>query len=309
MIDVDVLAVGTTFRDLIFADLPAWPKPGEEAHAGELIEAWGGIANQARAANALGLSTALCTALGFDPASAQLVADLTDLGIDTSPSFRQPGWRLPTTVALPADGDRALITARQPFGREISAHLAPGDIAARAIIVDLADPALPWLVRARETGCLVFGSRGFDPDWALEALQGHLACDVWMLNRDEATGYARCSDPEQAARKLSAHVPLVVVTLGAEGMLAATADGEVQRVPAPQVTVRSTTGAGDTALTAFAFAHLVRPLSLAERLELTTLIVAGVLERPAGAAHYPTLAELVAGAEPRASRLRELIGG
>lgn len=308
MIDVDVFVAGVAFRDLIVTGLPHWPGPGEEVHAHDLLETWGGIANQARALASYGLSVALCTLLGDDPASERIVLELSRLGIDCGPSQRQPGWCLPTTIAFPADGERAMVTVERPGGPIVGSHIAPGSVAAPAVVVDLALPSQPWLTRARAAGATVLGSLGFDASgrWDLASVATE-AVDVWVLNELEATSYARTPDPTAAARRLTRHVPTVVVTLGAAGLLAATAEGELARVAAPRVAATSTVGAGDTVVAALAFGHLLPGLGLPERLELAALLVAGALEAPKGTASYPTLAQL-ASHPARGQRIRDLVG-
>jgi ribokinase len=70
--------------------------------------------------------------------------------------------------------------------------------------------------------------------------------DVLIVNRTEAELMARESQPDRAARMLSARTGgTVVLTLGADGLIVASA-GDVTAVPAvPAPTVRDTTGAGD----------------------------------------------------------------
>ncbi len=297
---VDVLAVGITYRDLIMTGLPDLPRLGEERHAAALHETWGGISNMARVCRALGLTTALSTPLGDDPVSLLLAADMTSLGIDLSLSRTHPGWRLPVTVALSTAHDRAMATVEEPPPAGVSAHLDGATFRAGAVIVDLRDPVLPWIDRARAAGATVYASRGFDAtgSWSPDALVRRGACDVWMLNELEATAFAGVADALEAARRLSAQVPLVVVTRGASGLLAVDAGrGEEAVVPAFAVEATGTTGAGDSALAAFVFANQVPGASLTDRLDIVAFIAATILSRPLGAADPPSRAELLARAQ------------
>jgi sugar/nucleoside kinase (ribokinase family) len=80
--------------------------------------------------------------------------------------------------------------------------------------------------------------------------------DVLLPSRDEACLLTGLPDPEDAAAKLSRHVPLVVVKRGGRGAAVA-ADGAVRaRVPAFPATPRDTTGAGDAFTGAFLAALL-----------------------------------------------------
>ena len=70
-------------------------------------------------------------------------------------------------------------------------------------------------------------------------------CDIVKLSEDELQPCLGVTDPEAALEKLHAiGVKLACVTLGARGALARRG-AEIVRVPAPQVQVVDTTGAGD----------------------------------------------------------------
>lgn len=80
--------------------------------------------------------------------------------------------------------------------------------------------------------------------------------DVLLPSRDEACLLTGLPDPEDAAAKLSRHVPLVVAKQGAEGALVARSGTVCARVPALSATPRDTTGAGDAFTGAFLAALL-----------------------------------------------------
>ncbi len=301
-VTAQVLTVGMTYRDLIMTGMEALPRLGEESYASALHEMWGGIATMARVCRSLGLSTALCTALGDDAQSRRLMSDMAEAGIDTTLSVTHPGWRLPVTVALSLPGDRAMVTVEDTPPTDIAAHLDDARLEVDAVVVDLRDPGMDWLTKARSQGTKVFASRGFDPtgNWGEEELGAIETCDVWMLNELEARAFTGLDDPVAAATALSARAPLVIVTLGADGMVGIdSTTGEHARVHAFPVTPQSLTGAGDSTLAALVFASQIPGLSLADRLDLTSFIAASVIERPGGAANPPNLAQLVTRARER----------
>jgi ribokinase len=89
--------------------------------------------------------------------------------------------------------------------------------------------------------------------------------DVLVVNRGEAAALAGVADPEAAAVALRAQGPgVVIVTLGGEGLVAASAEGAV-RMAAPKVEVVSTHGAGD-AFTGALAARLAKGDGLTEAL-------------------------------------------
>ena len=315
-LDTDVLTVGVTYRDLIMTGLPSLPRLGEERHATALHETWGGISNMTRVCRALGLRTAMSTPLGDDVASAQLVSDMTALGIDMSLSRTHPGWRLPTTVALSTSEDRAMATVEVAPPGGVTAHLDNASFQADSVIVDMRDPVLPWIDRVRSEGAVVYASRGFDATgaWSTEALIRGGACDVWMLNELESTAFTGAKDAREAARLLSAKVPLVVVTRGASGLLAVdAARGEEAEAPAFAVEATGTTGAGDSALASFVFANRLPSLTLAQRLDVVAFVVATILSSPSGAADPPHADELLTRArtidDPRAGHIAAALAG
>ncbi|NHB83778.1 hypothetical protein G7085_01160 [Tessaracoccus sp. HDW20] len=104
-----------------------------------------------------------------------------------------------------------------------------------------------------------------------------------MLNDLEARAFTGLEDPAAAARLLAERVPLVIVTRGADGMVAADGStGAEAVVPAFAVTPLNTTGAGDSTLAAFAFAHRIPGASLEDRLNLSAFIASAVLASPPG---------------------------
>ncbi len=309
-----VLTVGMTYRDLVITGMQTMPRLGEESYATALHETWGGIGNMTRVCRALGMSTALATAIGDDDASDHLLRDMATIGVDTSLTARHRHWQLPVTVAMSLPEDRAMVTVEEPPPTGITTHLNRAQFLADAIIVDMRDPAMEWLTSARSRGSKVYASRGFDPSgaWGQEALADSDTCDMWMLNDMEACAFTGEADAIAAARSLTSHVPIVVVTRGARGMVGIDlVTGEQADVAAFPVAPSTTTGAGDSALAAFVYASHINGLTLAQRLTMTAFITATILERPGGAADPPDLAELVTLSEnnpdPRIRSMHEVL--
>ena len=83
------------------------PKPGEERYADDLLVSPGGGAITAIGAARLGLSVALAAPLGRDYAGQLIRSALAEDGVAWVGNAVE---RTPTTVVLPADGDRAFVT-------------------------------------------------------------------------------------------------------------------------------------------------------------------------------------------------------
>ena len=128
---VDLVCGTSAFLDLTFPGLEALPEPGEERYADDLVVSPGGGAIAAIGAARLGLSVALAAPLGRDYAGHLIRAALADEGIAWVGSTVE---RTPTTVVLPADGDRAMVTY-DPADELTAIQLASSE--PRAAIVDM----------------------------------------------------------------------------------------------------------------------------------------------------------------------------
>ena len=149
------------------------------------------------------------------------------------PSFHVPGANL--TLTAGAVGPGLLVAAD-------FVHLGGPDVT-----FGLNDPAFfAMLAQARETGTVVT----MDLLSNLPELVGDAAAflphvDHFLPNEEQAAAMTGHDDPEKAARSLLARGPkTVIITLGGEGSIVATADG-VERLPALPVDVVDTTGCGD----------------------------------------------------------------
>jgi ribokinase len=78
---------------------------------------------------------------------------------------------------------------------------------------------------------------------------------VIVPNQHEAAAITGVAEPERALDALLERVPEVVITLGEEGVLYGSRDGERLRVPAVKVRAVDTTAAGDTFVGALAVAR------------------------------------------------------
>ena len=228
-----------------------------EVHSG------GAPANVAVGLARLGLATAFVGVVGEDEFGRLLERKLKAEGIDARLRYTAEAGTGLWFVALDARGDRTFFAptgkdsadkliddsdfARVPDARIFhcgsSAHVRPGagDVLRRAVRA------------AKERGMTV----SFDPNvrahlWRdladLTALCRDVFpfCDIVKLSEDElAPCLGGPTAPAQALDALHAlGVKLACVTLGARGAMARRGDERVQ-VPAPQVEVVDTTGAGD----------------------------------------------------------------
>ncbi len=291
---VDTLAVGQLFLDVVFAGLGGSPRPGEETWTADFGWGPGGIANMAVVSARLGASTAISAVVGDDPLSAMCADQLAREGIDISGLHTVAGWALPVTASLGFDGDRALVTGGTPPPRDL-AEILDADIRPRVAIVHV-DHTTHDVVRPLvDRGARVFADLGWDASgaWDTTVLDGLDGCYAFVPNDAEAMAFTRTENPERALESLATHVPLSVVTLGAGGVLALDAEtGERVRIEAVPVDAVDVTGAGDVFVGALAVASLT-DWTLRERVDFAALAATITVSRPGGAATAPTRAGLV----------------
>jgi sugar/nucleoside kinase (ribokinase family) len=286
--ELDLFVPGVVYLDIVFTGLRRLPEPGTEVWATGMGSSPGGVANLAVAAARLGLRTGLGTALSTDAYGdfcAQILS--TQEGIDLSGSRRISGHS-PVTVSVAYDRDRSMITHGHPL--PVGADGLVGELpVARAASVSLAGRRLPWVRRAREAGTLVFADVGWDAGgrWPAEALDMLEDCHAFLPNAVEAMRYTRADTPQEALRRLAGLVPVVVITCGSDGAIAAdSATGEIVHVPAVPLEALDPTGAGDVFTAGFILGTL-RDWPLAQRLAFANLIGALSVQHFGGSLSAP----------------------
>lgn len=250
---IDVLMSGMVFLDIVFTGLPSPPAAGTEVWAEGMASCPGGIANLAIAASRLGLHTSLAAGFGDDVYADFCWRTLADQEhVDLSRSRRFTGWHSPVTVSLAVDRDRSMVTHGHVLPMS-TAELIGTPPATRAVMTHVgggaSDPVVPeWAAQCRADGALIFADAGWDPtgEWDPTLLTSLADCDVFLPNEVEAMAYTRTGDRHSALRVLGEHVPLAVVTCGADGVVALdSASGDEVAVPALPVDALDPTGAGD----------------------------------------------------------------
>ncbi|MFB7789231.1 ribokinase [Streptomyces sp. NPDC056086] len=297
MYDYDLLVVGSANADLVIG-VERRPAAGETVLGSDLsVHAGGKGANQAAAAARLGARTALLARVGDDAHGRLLLDTQRAAGVD--PAGVLVGGA-PTGVALitvDPSGDNSIVVSPGANGR-----LTPKDVRAaggllRASRVVSAQLEIPLETVVEAVRNLAPGSRFvLNPSPPRPLPQELLkACDPLIVNEHEAKvilGGAEAGDtPESWARDLLALGPRsVVVTLGGEGALVASADG-VARVPSVKVDAVDTTGAGDAFTAALAW-RLGAGASLEEAAAYAARVGAVAVTRRGAQESYPTAAEV-----------------
>ncbi len=306
----DVYLTGTVFLDIIFTGLDSAPVRGTESWARGMGSSPGGIANMAAALARLGLRTSLAAAFGDDMYGDYCREELeTGEGIDLSLSHTVPGWHSPVTVSMAYEGERTMISHghEAPPGPHAPPHReagtaydpdAPPCPPPAAACVSSLVPGRPqeWVATAARRGSRVFADVGWDETgrWDLGALAELAHCEAFLPNAVEAMRYTRTDCPRAAAHALAEHVPLAVVTLGAEGAYAVDAGtGETAHAPGIPVEALDTTGAGDVFVAGFVTGSLAG-WPLPDRLAFAALTSALSVQEFGGSLSAPGWPEIAA---------------
>src|SRR5215212_7323298 len=257
----DVFVVGSMNRDFVLG-VERRPEPGETVTDARLATHNGGKgANQAAAAALLGASVAFLGRVGDDGFGGPLVSSLTDKGVDTNLVQEVPGSSTGAAfITVTPDGENAITVApganRRLTAEDVDDASEPiGE--AKVLVAQMEIPpevVLRAVEAAAENGtrALVNLAPPFEvPRRLLEKL------DPLVVNEHEAAfllgeKVEGVDGALSAASELLALGPKsVVVTVGKSG--AVFSDGEsTEHLPAPEVDVVDTTGAGDAFVGALA---------------------------------------------------------
>lgn len=243
-----IVVVGSINSDLVF-EVDQIPHGGETVTAlAHTVVPGGKGANQAVAAARVGAEVAFVGCIGSDAAGDMLISDLLDEGVDVELVTAAPGATGSAVVAVDRQGENAIIVNEGANGL---LQLGQDQMeAVRLADVVLCQQEIPMRtvldVASNAEGVVILNAAP-----AKEQPAGLLAhIDVLIVNEYEVRELSDGTDPT-SVRMLD--VATVVTTLGAAGAQIVTGS-DVGFVEPPDVSVRDTTGAGDTFCGAFAAA-------------------------------------------------------
>lgn len=234
-----------------FLAIETWPRPGMSVIADSGGRDLGGKgANQAIVLARCGTEVELLTCVGRDEPGDWIVSALAAEGVSTRRCKRSDGVATDrSTVLVGPAGENAIITTVACMD-----ELTIGDIDDALDAAASGDKLLlQGNLPLEKTRAALIAARArkmitaFNPSPVREGFAALLPLvDQLLVNAHEAQALSRRNDPAEAAAELRAQgAGAVVVTLGANGVLANTAAG-VLRVPARRAGAVDTTGAGDT---------------------------------------------------------------
>ena len=244
-----VAVIGSFNTDIVLR-LPRLPALGETLAAASLHRFAGGKgSNQAIAAARAGATVTMIASLGADADGDAALALWADEGV-AARAARHPALPTGTAVILLEGGDNRIILAPGANAALSAADAAPPPC--DVVLAQLEVPAEAVAAAFAAGGARrVLNAAPADPVAARRLLP---LTDLLLVNEGEAQALApeAGEDPAALARALAARVGEgAVVTVGAGGAVLALRDGALLHVPAPEVEVRDTTGAGDAFAGAF----------------------------------------------------------
>ncbi|MBR1247306.1 ribokinase [Bradyrhizobium sp. AUGA SZCCT0169] len=261
-----ILVFGSLNVDLV-ARVPVIPGPGRTVLAPSYQTHFGGKgANQAVAAARIAGPGRVRMAgrLGRDVFGEESLKNLAGNGIDTGQIVRVDAPTGCAFITVDPSGENAITVASGANNTACAADVAETLFNADTVLVlQMEVPyaeSLHLARKARSAGGKVIWNLAPVPDQMTGAMIRDLleAADYLIVNEHEALDLAAALDAgvtdfETACSWLARSGGLTcVVTAGAQGALACTADDTRYRAPAPSIRPVDTTGAGDTFVGAFA---------------------------------------------------------
>ncbi|MBZ9751989.1 ribokinase [Deinococcus sp. HMF7604] len=288
-----VLVVGSINADLTVT-APHIPAPGETVLGRELRVGPGGKgANQAVAAARAGARVSLVGAVGQDSFQADALRLLHAGGVNLSGVQVRPEATGVALITVSAGGENAITVASGA-----NAALTPGDLPANLgpwthlLLQQELPPDITLAAAQRAHAAGLHVTLNAAP--SREKAPALLACTTHLVvNEHELAALAgEDKDVAEAARTLLTAGPrAVTVTLGAQGSLTVTDDGETHRLAAFPVTALDTTGAGDT-FCGVVVARLAQGEALRPALHWAGVAAALTCTRPGAQAAMPDWAEV-----------------
>lgn len=242
--EAEILVVGALHLDVV-VNAPNLPAVDETVVGDAVAYRFGGKGgNQAVAAARLGANVAMAGRVGSDQFGKQILETLDDAKVDRAQVLTVPGASGMSVAIIDQSGDYGAVIV-SGVNRTIDGEAVAFPPGVKAVLLQNEVPENVNIAIARrlprET-LLILNAAPARP-LAKELLE---RVDVLVVNRIEAHTLAGTSDPARAAwTLLNAGPKIVIVTLGANGLVYAARDTEPTALPAQPVHVISSHGAGD----------------------------------------------------------------
>lgn len=239
-------------------------------------------------AQRVGVQTGIITKVSMDADSDQIIANLKTEGIDSRGVYRQPGdYAAPhCLIYIDPAGEKALVLDQKSGLPALTKAEAQLDLIdeTKVVYIDLCPAPLGLEVAklAHEKGKQVVlniqdnmttvRSRGVQDTDLLAALP---YLDVFAPCQEGIKGLSGETNVDAQIKFIRRYYQgLIILTLGAQGLIAVTADNQRHVLPAYAIKAVDSTGAGDSFIGAFMAAYCVQGRSLADALAFSTACAA-----------------------------------
>ncbi len=289
--DYDVIVSGWYFCDLIFTGLTELPALGTEIFGTGFDMVPGGMFNIVAAMHRMGLHVGWSVTCGNDFFSQFFLEESRREGLDESLYRRIDKPRRIITASFSLPSDRGFISYVEPCDEVDELELLKAN--RTRCYMTCAQWSNPRINEIKAQVHRQDGLYFMDPQYTEVTLESPgvidtiRGIDVFLPNESEALKLAGTSDIEKALDILCTYIDLVVIKRGSQGAIAQGQNTKAV-VPAIQVDVVDTTGAGDCFNAGFIAAYLQ-----GESLETCLLygnICGGLSTTARGVGSAPTLA-------------------
>jgi sulfofructose kinase len=250
MIEIDVLCVGHASYDLVFK-IDKHPLPDDKSTAADFVRCGGGpAANAAVVVSRLGLASAYAGYLGDDVFGELHLAELVSDGVNVEYVVRGDRQTPISAILVKQDGKRSVVNYRADVEPLKGKSILFNDLVPKVILFDGHEPDISLE--------LVEQYKKYDVPMVLDAGSVHPGTESLMSKTDYLIGsykfgkeFIGSIDTETILDGLSSFAPVIILTLGGKGLVWKTVIGRGY-LPAYEVDVLDTTGAGDAFHGAFA---------------------------------------------------------
>ncbi|MFX1493291.1 MAG: carbohydrate kinase family protein [Promethearchaeota archaeon] len=269
MKEVDIVGLGEVVVDWV-AKIPHFPRPDEKVDA--ITENYfpGGVtANFLVAIARLGGKCGFIGAVGDDSYGDYLIEDFKYENIDTTFTFKKKGKKTPINFIFIANGEKTIIQSPHMQTTKIDLndldkqYISNSKVLHTTIVhPEIAERAID-IAKSNEVKVTIdlesqIAKRGWK---SLSKLI--LNADILIPNKEGAKLITKREKIDEAAKILvKKGIPIVLITLGREGVLITTEKYQ-KKIPAFNIkNIMDTTGAGDTFNGAFSYAYWIKKWDL-----------------------------------------------
>lgn len=299
---MSICVLGSINMDIVLS-VPSLPRPGETVSGASVQTHPGGKgANQAIAATRLGTPTVLLGAVGIDRFGETLLDYLGRSDVDISAIARVEETDTGQAyICVAPDGENLIVTVPGANHAVAAEQVVSERLAGHGVYLSQLEVSPDAVAAFLDSEAAKSGRRLLNAAPAHTATAPLLAlAEIVIVNETELATYCGVAEPptsrpevERMARGLIGEPgQTVVVTLGAEGALAVSAD-RVEQVAGHRVEAVDATGAGDCFCGALAGA-LDTGATLADALGFANAAAAISVTRPGAAPSMPIRAEVEA---------------